>query len=279
MFWKLRVCVNLKKVNATTIRDNYSLPITDHVLDRVAKKQAYSFLDGFLGYNQLAIALEDQHKMAFAQSGESMHTESCLLKVSEKCRTYRICLNPNKCVFMVRQGKILRHIVFENGISTDLGKIKVIVEMPRPINAKQIQCFMGHCGYYKRFIYMYAIIAQPLYRLIVKFGWTDQCEESFIELQNALIFALVLKALYRLIVVFGWTGQCEESFIKLQNALIFAPVLKAPDWENLFYVHIDASAFAIGCILAQPGDGNMDFPVCYVSRQLNNAKNNYTTTE
>ena len=48
---KLRVCVNLKQVNAATIRDNYPLPITGHVLEWVAGKQAYSFLDGFSGYN------------------------------------------------------------------------------------------------------------------------------------------------------------------------------------------------------------------------------------
>ena len=76
-----------------------------------------------------------------------------LEKVFEKCRrTYRICLNPEKCVFMVRQGRILGHIVFENGISTDLDKVKIIVELPRPLNAKQVQSFMGHCGYYRRFI-------------------------------------------------------------------------------------------------------------------------------
>ncbi|MCO5557917.1 hypothetical protein L7F22_011490 [Adiantum nelumboides] len=63
---KLRVCVNLKKVNAATIRDNYPLPITDHVIERVAGREAYSFLDGFSGYNQLAIKLEDQHKTVFA---------------------------------------------------------------------------------------------------------------------------------------------------------------------------------------------------------------------
>ena len=56
---KLRVCVNLKKVNAATIRDNYPLPITEHVLERVARKEAYSFLDGFSGYNQVSIALKD----------------------------------------------------------------------------------------------------------------------------------------------------------------------------------------------------------------------------
>ena len=63
---KLRVCVNLKKVNAATIRDHYPLPITDHVLERVAGGEAFSFLDGFSGYNQLLIHPNDQHKMAFA---------------------------------------------------------------------------------------------------------------------------------------------------------------------------------------------------------------------
>ena len=52
---KLRVCINLKKVNAAPIRDHYLLPITDHVIERVAREEAYSFLDGFLGYNQISI--------------------------------------------------------------------------------------------------------------------------------------------------------------------------------------------------------------------------------
>ena len=60
------VCVNLKQVNAATIRDNYPLPIMDHVLERVARKQAYSFLDGFLGYHQVSIAPQDKHKIVFA---------------------------------------------------------------------------------------------------------------------------------------------------------------------------------------------------------------------
>ena len=63
---KLRVCVNLKQLNAATVRDSFPLPIMDHVLERVAGKTAYSFLDGFSGYNQVSIAAQDQHKIAFA---------------------------------------------------------------------------------------------------------------------------------------------------------------------------------------------------------------------
>ena len=43
-------------------------------------------------------------------------------KIFEKCQVYSICLNPEKCKFMVRQGKILSHIVSKNGISTDMDK-------------------------------------------------------------------------------------------------------------------------------------------------------------
>ena len=44
-------------------------------------------------------------------------------------------------------------------------------------------------------------------------------------------------------------------------------------------MHVDASKFAIGCVLAQPGEHKMDFPVSYASRQLNDAEENYTTTK
>lgn len=46
-------------------------------------------------------------------------------------------------MFMVQQGNILGNIISKNGISTDFEKIKIIVELPRPRNAKQVQGFMG----------------------------------------------------------------------------------------------------------------------------------------
>ena len=63
---KIRLCINLKKVNATTIRDHYPLPIIDHVIKHVAGAEAYSFLDGFSRYIQISIDPKNQHKTAFA---------------------------------------------------------------------------------------------------------------------------------------------------------------------------------------------------------------------
>ena len=79
---------------------------------------------------------------------------------------------------------------------------------------------------------------------------------------------------------FEWTMECDKAFETLKNALVSAPILKSPDWNKVFHVHIDASAYAIGCALAQPHEHNMDFPILYARRQLNSAlEKNYTTKE
>ena len=97
---------------------------------------------------------------------------------------------------MVRQCKILGHIVSKNGISTDEDKIQAIAKVPKPTNAKEVHRFMGHCGGYDhQFIFRFAIIAQPLYTLIVAFEWTDECDVAFEKLKEALTNASILRAL------------------------------------------------------------------------------------
>ena len=54
-----RVCIDYRKLNTSTIKDNYPLPFIDQMLDRLARHSHYYFLDGYSGYNQIAIALED----------------------------------------------------------------------------------------------------------------------------------------------------------------------------------------------------------------------------
>jgi hypothetical protein len=62
---KLRVCINFKKLNATTKKDPYPLPFIYEVLNTVIGYKAYSFLDGYPRYHQISIALEDKYKIAF----------------------------------------------------------------------------------------------------------------------------------------------------------------------------------------------------------------------
>ena len=61
----------------------------------------------------------------------------------ERCRKYGISLNPKKCVFVVREGNLLGHVVSKKGISIDLERIKSIEQIPLPHNKKGMQSFMG----------------------------------------------------------------------------------------------------------------------------------------
>ncbi|XP_068305065.1 uncharacterized protein [Pyrus communis] len=65
-----RMCIDYWKLNATTRKDHFLLPFIDQMLKRLADHSFYCFLDGYLGYNQIVIAPDDQEKTTF----------TCLLK-------------------------------------------------------------------------------------------------------------------------------------------------------------------------------------------------------
>ena len=73
---------------------------------------------------------------------------------------------------------MLGHLVFERGIEVDRAKIKVIEQLPPPINIRGIRSFLGHAEFYHRFIKDFSHIARPLMNLLAKdvpFEFDDAC--------------------------------------------------------------------------------------------------------
>jgi len=64
---KLKICINFKKLNATTKKDPYPLPFTDGMLNTITWYETYSFLNGYSRYHQIFIAPEDRYKTAFGR--------------------------------------------------------------------------------------------------------------------------------------------------------------------------------------------------------------------
>jgi len=62
---KIRVCIDYQKLNAARCKDHCPLPFIDQMLERLAGHEYYYFLDGYTGYNQIPVALEDQDKTTF----------------------------------------------------------------------------------------------------------------------------------------------------------------------------------------------------------------------
>ena len=99
-----------------------------------------------------------------------VHLETVLHKCIEK----NLVLNWEKCHFMVNQGIVLGHIISERGIEVDKAKVELISKLPSPTNVKTMRQFLGHAGFYHRFIRDFSKIAKPLYKILekdAKFEW------------------------------------------------------------------------------------------------------------
>ena len=79
---------------------------------------------------------------------------------------------------MVNQGIVLRHVISSRGIEVDKAKIELTSKPPSPTNVKIVRQFLGHAGFYRRFIKDFSKIAKPLYKLLekdAKFSWDGDC--------------------------------------------------------------------------------------------------------
>jgi hypothetical protein len=87
-----------------------------------------------------------------------------LEKVLERCGEIDLVLNWEKCHFMVKQGIVLGHVIFERGIEVD--KVETVEKLPPLTNIKSLRSFLGHTGFYRRFIKDFSKITKPLTRLL-----------------------------------------------------------------------------------------------------------------
>nr|GEV29130.1 DNA-directed DNA polymerase [Tanacetum cinerariifolium] len=228
-----RVCIDYRKLNEATRKDHFPLPFMDQMLERFAGNQYYCFLDGFSGYFQIPIDPKDQEKTKFTCpfgtfAYRRMPFRLCNAPFREtmlkRCEDTNLCLNWEKSHFMVKEGIFLGHKISKQWIEVDKAKVDVITKLPHPTTVKGIRSFLGHAGFYRRFIKDFLKIARPMTRLIEK-------DTPFI-----------------------FSKECVEASQTLKRKLTEASILIAPDWDMPFELMCDASDFAIGTVLGQRQD-------------------------
>ena len=144
-----------------------------------------------------------------------------LTAVLHRCSEQNLILNWEKCHFLVNEGIVLGHLVSARGIEVDRAKVDVIAKLPPLENVRGIQSFLGHAGFYRRFIKDFSLIAKPLTHLL-----NHDVQVVFDE-------------------------ACMQAFNKLKEALITTPIVQPPDWNLPFELMCDASDFAVGAVLGQ----------------------------
>nr|GEY82088.1 reverse transcriptase domain-containing protein [Tanacetum cinerariifolium] len=173
---------------------------------------------------------------------------SHLEKMLKRCEDTNLALNWEKSHFMVKEGIVLGQKISNSGIEVDRAKVKVIAKLLHPNTVKVFRSFLGHAGFYRRFIQDFSKIAHPMTHLLEK-------ETPFF-----------------------FSKKCIESFNTLKRKLTEAPILIAPDWDLPFELMCDASDFAIGAVLGQRKNKHFQ-PIHYASKTMIEAQTHYTTTE
>ncbi|GJT67028.1 reverse transcriptase domain-containing protein [Tanacetum coccineum] len=176
---------------------------------------------------------------------------NCLSRVDkmlQRCEDTNLCLNWEKSHFMVKEGIVLGHKISKNGIEVDKAKVDVIAKLPHPTTVKGVWSFLGHAGFYRRFIKDFSKISRPMTHLLEK--------------NTPFIFS----------------DECIQFFQTLNKKLTEAPILIAPDWDLPFELMCDASDFAIGAVLGQRHEKHFR-PIHYASKTMNEAESHYTMTE
>ncbi|XP_047942981.1 uncharacterized protein LOC125189791 [Salvia hispanica] len=213
-----RMCIDYRKLNEATKKDHFPLPFIDQMLES--------------GYFQIYVNPEDQGKTTFTCPFGTYAYRRMPFGLCNAPGTFQRCMMS----------------IFSDLLEVDKAKVDVISKLPYPTNQKEVRGFLGHAGFYRRFIRDFAKIAQPLTHL----------------LHNDVEFI--------------FDEGCKQAFQPLKDKFVSAPIIRAPDWNHPFEIMYDASDFAVGAVLGQKIDGK-SYVIFYASKALNQAQKNYDTTE
>lgn len=132
-----------------------------------------------------------------------------------------LVLNWENCHFMVKKGIVLGHVISSKGMEVDKAKIDLIHFLTPPTSVREVRAFLGHAGFYRRFINDFSKIPLPLCKLLQKY------------------------------VSYDFDEQCQKAFDLLKSLLTSASIIQPPDWNYLFEIMYDASDYALVAVLGQ----------------------------
>ena len=170
-------------------------------------------------------------------------------KVFERCRAFKLRMNPLKCAFGVSSGKFLGFLVHSRGIDVNTAKAIAIATMRPPATVKELKSFLGKVSYIWRFIPGLASITSAFTKLLRK--W-----------QN-----------------FEWGETQHTAFKRLQQIMMNLLTVQAPVHKKPLLLYLAANSYAISALIAQEDGGGVEQPVYYISRALKDAETHYPRTE
>jgi hypothetical protein len=167
----------------------------------------------------------------------------------ERLVLHKSSLSPEKCRLGFCEGALLGHVVTKEGIRVNPEKVKRILELRDPRNAREVATLWGMANYHNRFVPNLTAIAKPITSLIMKSS------------------------------NFEWTKEYSEALVHIRECLTRDPVLQKPNWQKAFIVNPSASKLDVAAMLMQNDKVGRGHPIYYASRLLTPYEINYPSSE
>ncbi|PKI78489.1 hypothetical protein CRG98_001129 [Punica granatum] len=168
-----------------------------------------------------------------------------LKRLFEHLKKYKFQLNPAKCTFGVKSGKLLGFVVSEKGIEVDLDKVQAIMELLAPLKVCEVRSFIGRLNYIVRFIANLTDKCQPLFRLLRK---------------NATV---------------EWDNECQKAFDTVKAYLIQPSVLGPPSPDHPLILYLIVRRKSLGCMLGQKDDfTHAEQAIYYLNKKFSEGESN-----
>jgi ribonuclease HI len=171
-----------------------------------------------------------------------------LQEIFENLRKCSVKLNPEKCVFGVRAGKLLGFLVSKRGIEANPDKIAAIHQMEPPKNTREVQRLTGRMASLSRFLSKSAEKGLPFFKTL------------------------------RGANTFEWTAECQQAFDDLKKYLHEMPTLASPPKGQPLLMYVAATPATVSAVLVQEEE-NRQVPVYFVSEALQGPKTRYSEVE
>ncbi|KII70025.1 Retrovirus-related Pol polyprotein from transposon 17.6 [Thelohanellus kitauei] len=290
-----RFCTDFRQLNKVIVKDQYSLPNMDDMLDNLANSQYFTTLDLKSGYWQCALDEDSKPKTAFCPfPGAGLYEYNVLpFGLSNAPSTFQRLMDQILSEIADCDAYLDDIIIFSNSFEEHLKTLKSVLDRLKSagLKLKLEKCKFAH----SRLEYLgYLVTPEGIeaknesIRAILE--WETPKNQSDIRsflgccnyyhrfIKNMALIAGPLNQLLRKDSDWVWTRDCENAFADLKTALSDIPIVRRPDFTQLFILHCDALNKAVGAVLYQIRDNKL-VPIAFASNTLNSSQRKYGTVD
>ena len=289
-----RFCVDYRKLNNITIKDNYPVPLIQETLDSLIGASWFSTLDLSSGYWQMALDKETKGKTAFISKKGLFEFEVLPFGLSNAVAAFQRMMEevldgvknsmPYIDDIMTHSKTFDEHLVDLEIVFKKLDEANLKLKPSKCFFANRETKFLGFDINSKgirpsqeKFEAMKNYPEPKNAKSVKRFLGMASYYRRFIP--NYSRITEPINRLLKKNEKFVWSDDCEISFRKIKHLLINPPILVYPDFTKQFILTTDASGIGLGAVLSQIGKDGLEHPIGYASRLLNNAERNYAATE